>query len=196
MAAGRISVHLSETSFSPGKGAWQDEPWCPRGWLGTAQPGMRRWGSLCSSAVQARMVKGPAWPLVQPPCSPCAALFRGHHPSLCAFGAQETLAAPCSNLAHPSPAVLLWQPCPKEETRTGAWGRCSTVQPACRAFKAVPSTHQGADSCSANSWWQQHSAAGGITAVLCSRWGCSGPARSRLSERFSFQSCWQQLQPR
>lgn len=87
MAAGRISVHLSETSLSPGKGAWQDESWCPRGWLGTAQPGMWAWGSLCSSAMQAQGWHG-AWPAPRysPPCSPRAALPHGHHPSQRASG--------------------------------------------------------------------------------------------------------------
>lgn len=128
MAAGRISVHLSETSLSPGKGAWQDESWCPRGWLGTAQPGMRAWGSLCSSAMQAQGWHG-AWPA--PRYSPLAApvlpcLMVTIHPSV-PLGAQGTLAAPHGTLAHPSPAVLLWQPCPKEGSRAGARGRCSTV---------------------------------------------------------------------
>lgn len=87
MAAGRISVHLSETSLSPGKGAWQDESWCPRGWLGTAQPGMRARGSLCSSAMQSQGWHGarPA-PQYSPPCSPYAAPLRGHHPSQRASG--------------------------------------------------------------------------------------------------------------
>lgn len=39
--------------------------------------------SVLLSCAGTRPVRGPAWPLVQPPCSPCAALFHGHiHPSV------------------------------------------------------------------------------------------------------------------